>query len=78
MEYDIQEMSPESPRHEILNALIEWQTKLRVKRPTRRPLKFSPSRDSNRKLDNMAHGQQSHFTRITFYDVHRIVWYAAE
>ena len=73
VEYDIKEMFPEIPRHEILNALTGLKAKLAGKPRTRGPLNFFLRCDKNRKLDNMTGGAS--FLRLAFYDVLHIVLY---
>ena len=75
VEYDIKEMFPEIPRHEILNALTGLKSMLAGKRRTRGPLNFFMSRDRNRKLDNMTGGAACHFLRLTFHDALHVVLY---
>ena len=72
VEYDIREMFLELPRNEILNALVQLQVKVRT---TIGPIHFFLSKDANRKLDHMARGQPSHFTRLAFHDVLHIALY---
>ena len=73
VEYDIRDMFPEIPRHELFSALQQLKTHVQKHGTTRSRLNFFLGKDANRKLDNLSWGRRSQFTRLTFTDVLHVV-----